>query len=132
MLRTPPPFPDTVGNLELDRDNGVWTDYPAYMEMNTPETRRDNPEGFTWECCDRPADAPGCTPSWHQQGGAKRARLDIQPPVVHISSDEDDGSSGEDDGDDDETVTDESEEEEEAEGEKAKGEGEAEDDGHTP
>ncbi|GAB1317460.1 hypothetical protein MFIFM68171_07670 [Madurella fahalii] len=120
------------GNLEIDYDNDVWADHPDEVEMDTPDMRQDCPEGFVWDCCDGAADAPGCTRSWHQQGGAKRARFDPQPAVIHISSDGDEDSSGEDD---DDTVTDESEEGEEAEEEEEEeedGKEEAEDDSHLP
>jgi hypothetical protein len=70
---------DGSGTLEIDYESEAWVDCYGDEIHDSEEMRRDNPEGFSWDCCGETADAPGCTSGPHKHGGAKRARSSPSP-----------------------------------------------------
>lgn len=59
-----------VGELEVNSDAYVWTDWDEYNDyygpMNTKRNRREFPEGFAWDCCGEDANSEGCEKEIHE------------------------------------------------------------------
>jgi hypothetical protein len=56
-----------TGDLEVDWEGGFWDDHDeeCHGRIDTDDMRRECPDGFVWNCCDRKADNRGCTMSAH-------------------------------------------------------------------
>ncbi|KAI0782515.1 hypothetical protein BC629DRAFT_1594287 [Irpex lacteus] len=58
------------GELEVNPDAYVWTDWDEYNDyygpMNTKRNRREFPEGFAWDCCGGDANSEGCEKEIHE------------------------------------------------------------------
>ena len=91
------------GELEVDDENDFWADHDedCHGTIDTPEMREEYPEGFFWNCCDKPGTAEGCTRGRHRAADDTRARLKADSPGSR---------SGEDEGDEDEDGDEEEEE----------------------
>lgn len=65
-----------LGDQEVDWDGDFWADHDerCHGTIDTPEMRKEYPEGFVWSCCDEPGDADGCKTSRHRPNRAKRVR----------------------------------------------------------
>ncbi|EAT80976.1 hypothetical protein HBH56_164350 [Parastagonospora nodorum] len=65
------------GEQEVDWDGDFWADHDerCHGTIDTPEMRKEHPEGFVWDCCDEPGDAAGCKTSRHRPNRAKRVRI---------------------------------------------------------
>ncbi|KAI0388961.1 hypothetical protein F5Y17DRAFT_463203 [Xylariaceae sp. FL0594] len=65
------------GELECDWYSEEWADWDenCHGPIDTKENRLDYPNGFTWDCCDRPGSRRGCTRGRHQESNTlKRLR----------------------------------------------------------
>jgi len=95
-----------VGELEPDYDGDFWADTDQ-EEIDTPENRRDYPEGFFWNCCGKHGDEnEPCVVGRHFPApgqGAKRGRHEDNTDSGTEDHSEEDGHSedglGEDDWD---------------------------------
>ncbi|KAK7756636.1 hypothetical protein SLS62_001473 [Diatrype stigma] len=91
-----------VRELEVDDDNDFWADHDedCHGTIDTDEMREEFPEGFFWNCCDKPGTAEGCTRGRHRAADDWRARLKADSPGSGSGS----GSEGgeDEDGDEDE------------------------------
>ena len=60
-------------NLEVDYAADVWADHDenCHGTIDTDEMREVNPEGFVWDCCDKPGDEEGCQRGRHQADPGK-------------------------------------------------------------
>ncbi|KAL2017188.1 hypothetical protein VTK56DRAFT_2508 [Thermocarpiscus australiensis] len=89
------------GDLLLDYESEAWVGCVGDEVRDDEDARRDNPEGFPWTCCEKSGCERGCTRDWHQQGGSKRARLDLgrprPSPAVRVPSDDESGFDAGDD-----------------------------------
>jgi hypothetical protein len=52
--------------MEVNEEEFADHDENCHGPMDTPENRRDFPEGFTWTCCDGDGTAPGCVVGEHK------------------------------------------------------------------
>lgn len=103
-----------AGNLLPDYDADVWADHDenCHGVIDTDEMRMEFPDGFVWDCCDKPGHRRGCTRGRHDATSSSRGRYGTEPssfcPVEETSdavTSELDVESGveeeeEDDGDD--------------------------------
>ena len=49
------------GNLVVDWDAETWADEYLLDQVNSNMYRREYPDGFTWNCCDKRGDESGCS-----------------------------------------------------------------------
>ncbi|KAI1349899.1 hypothetical protein F5Y01DRAFT_316399 [Xylaria sp. FL0043] len=57
------------GEMELNDEGWVdCDDYPPEFDPRYSKDGgvKDNPEGYTWDCCEQFADAAGCSLGWHE------------------------------------------------------------------
>jgi len=59
-----------------DYDHDLWADHDerCHGPVDTPENRRNHPEGFIWQCCEEQGNVKGCETSRHRPNRAKRVR----------------------------------------------------------
>lgn len=61
-----------AGELEVNEEEFADHDENCHGPMDTPENRRDFPEGFTWTCCEADGASLGCEVSQHVSRNKKR------------------------------------------------------------
>lgn len=66
LLRNP------AGELDVNEEEFPDHDEACHGPMDTPENRRDHPQGFTWSCCDENGRHPGCEVGQHVPRTKKR------------------------------------------------------------
>jgi hypothetical protein len=56
-----------LGELEVDYHADVWADHDerCHGTIDTDTMRKENPEGFTWSCCNEDGRADGCQTGPH-------------------------------------------------------------------
>ncbi|KAF3770035.1 hypothetical protein M406DRAFT_325508 [Cryphonectria parasitica EP155] len=56
-----------TGEMDINRDSEVWDDWDedVYGMHDSPESKAEYPEGFTWSCCKENGTRPGCTKGYH-------------------------------------------------------------------
>lgn len=71
-----------TGTLGLDSTLSVWEDFDRDSdgELDTDELRKEHPEGFEWDCCNKLGDSMGCKQARH------KAAEDSE--IIEISDDE--------------------------------------------
>lgn len=59
--------PETAFVGEAEEDEDAWPDHEeeTHGPVDTPENRRDYPEGFIWSCCDKTFNEDGCVNAQH-------------------------------------------------------------------
>ncbi|KAI1743499.1 hypothetical protein F4680DRAFT_444782 [Xylaria scruposa] len=71
-----------TGSLEMNDESSVWDDWEDWRSGDrfSKETEEEFPQGFTWDCCNKRGDSPGCTRGSHSaqdkrlfRGGADRS-----------------------------------------------------------
>ncbi len=69
-----------TGDLEPDYDSDFWADHDEQCHgiIDSEFCRSEYPEGFVWDCCNKPGDDDeGCTQGRHNDvAGFKKARSD--------------------------------------------------------
>jgi hypothetical protein len=80
------------GELEVDYDADVWADHDenCHGTINTESMRVDYPEGFVWNCCDKPGDEDGCYHGRHEADPTKSRRASGEEPSDMEDYDDDD------------------------------------------
>ncbi|KAI8623108.1 hypothetical protein F5Y19DRAFT_403482 [Xylariaceae sp. FL1651] len=55
------------GSMEINDDASTWDDWEDWRsgEADSEASRKEYPEGFTWNCCDKPGPSSGCTRDSH-------------------------------------------------------------------
>jgi hypothetical protein len=63
--------------MEPDYDGDFWadTEEKTHGPIDTEENRKEFPEGFIWQCCEKTGDKEGCEIGKHMPDLAKRAKL---------------------------------------------------------
>lgn len=90
-----------MGELEVDYEAHVWADHDerCHGTIDSKEMREGNPEGFTWDCCNKPGDEAGCKLRKHEADPDKSRREAVAEPS-DTDADELDEEDSEDDDDD--------------------------------
>ncbi|KAK5651495.1 hypothetical protein OQA88_11949 [Cercophora sp. LCS_1] len=114
------------GDMEADYD--LWPDHDedCHGPVETSYNKRNYPEKFMWNCCDRYGDEPGCRMSRHQANPSKNKRLGLNDAGSECTAPSGDEEDEEDEEDEDE------EDEEDEEDDEEDGEDEDEDDRDEP
>lgn len=73
---------DVSGELEVDYDADIWADHDenCHGTIDTESMREENPEGFVWNCCDKPGDEAGCYRGRHEADPTKSRRASGEAP----------------------------------------------------
>ncbi|GKT98447.1 hypothetical protein FLAG1_03944 [Fusarium langsethiae] len=90
------------GELEVDYDAHVWADHDerCHGTIDSEEMRKENPEGFTWTCCDKPGDKTGCKLGKHEADPLKsRREASSEPSDINTSAFGSDNDEDDEDGD---------------------------------
>ncbi|KAK5651496.1 hypothetical protein OQA88_11950 [Cercophora sp. LCS_1] len=83
------------GAMEPDYDGDFWADHDedAHGEINTKDNKKEYPEGFIFDCCERMGDKPGCRRFRHESDPAKNRRngAKYDDSASETAPDDDDG-----------------------------------------
>jgi hypothetical protein len=62
--------------LDVDYDADIWADHDerCHGTIDTAEMRKDYPEGFVWDCCEKDGNEEGCELDVHRPDMGKRRR----------------------------------------------------------
>lgn len=66
-----------VGDLEPDYEGDFWADHDedCHGEIDSDDMRKEFPEGFRWDCCNKLGDEPGCRTTEHTASPAKKIKV---------------------------------------------------------
>ncbi|KAF5647523.1 uncharacterized protein FTJAE_1579 [Fusarium tjaetaba] len=80
------------GELEPDYDADIWADHDenCHGTIDTESMRVEYPEGFVWNCCDKPGDEDGCYHGRHEADPTKSRRASGEEPSDLEDYDDDD------------------------------------------
>ncbi|KAM0253491.1 hypothetical protein ACHAP5_000520 [Fusarium lateritium] len=68
--------PSNSRELEVDYDANIWADHDerCHGTIDSKDMREEHPEGFTWNCCEKPGDEIGCKLGRHEADPDKSRR----------------------------------------------------------
>lgn len=82
-----------IGDLEEDEDSDFWVDWweQKHGPIDSPQNRKEYPEGFAWTCCQRHRNEKGCKLGRHQSNPdlSKKGRYEGTGAEVEEDGDED-------------------------------------------
>jgi hypothetical protein len=66
-----------AGELEVDEEGDFWADHDerCHGTIDSAWARKEYPEGFMWDCCDRLGNEEGCESGPHMPDLGKRAKM---------------------------------------------------------
>ncbi|KAM0197493.1 hypothetical protein ACHAPI_004958 [Fusarium lateritium] len=64
------------GELEVDYDANIWADHDerCHGTIDSKDMREEHPEGFIWDCCEKPGNEIGCKLGRHEADPDKSRR----------------------------------------------------------
>lgn len=93
--------------MEPDYESDFWADHDenCHGTIDSDFCRKQYPDGFVWDCCDKVGTEPGCRFSRHQSDPAKNKRHELDdsasecshPPEDEDDEEDEEGGEGEED-----------------------------------
>lgn len=93
-----------TGYMEVDDEGDFWADFwePGDGIIDSEFSRKEFPEGFRWDCCEKLGDEPGCDVGKHEARPVRRNGVEYITKLEPVVIEDDEGGDAEKDFDSEE------------------------------